>query len=94
MNQHWKNWLNTWELKKKIWLFRVLTSALKEFRASKVKLAQYGVDGVEEVIFDTVETANAPVEFYTLQGVRLNGAPTKGFYIVKQGAKALKFYKR
>ena len=66
----------------------------KEFRASKVKLAQYGVDGVEEVIFDTVETANAPVEFYTLQGVRLNGAPTKGFYIVKQGAKALKFYKR
>ncbi|MCM1368760.1 MAG: hypothetical protein NC204_00110 [Candidatus Amulumruptor caecigallinarius] len=49
----------------------------------------FEVGGVEGI---TVENANAPVEIYNLQGVRVNEA-TNGIFIVKQGDKVTKIVK-
>ena len=67
----------------------------QEFRVEKVKLAKYnngGADSIQDSIADT--DANAPVEFFTLQGIRLNAAPQSGFYIVRKGNKTYKYYQR
>ena len=67
----------------------------QEFRVEKVKLAKYS-DGIADGIEDTVDNSatDAPVEFYTLQGIRLNTAPQSGFYIVKKGNATYKYYKK
>ena len=41
--------------------------------------------GVDNIAFDV----NAPVEYYNLQGVKVEN-PTKGIFIKKQGTKATK----
>lgn len=43
--------------------------------------------GVEDVIVE--DNSNAPVEYYNLQGIRVNN-PVKGIYIKKQGTKTSK----
>ncbi len=60
---------------------------IKEFD-SYSKIVSYtapdaGVDGVE------VDNANAPVEYFNLQGVKVAN-PTEGLYIVRQGSKVSK----
>ena len=49
----------------------------------------FNAAGIENVTVD----ANAPVEFYNLQGVRLSSEPQQGFYIRRQGGKAVKMVK-
>ncbi|MDE6326129.1 MAG: hypothetical protein K2M02_08150, partial [Duncaniella sp.] len=60
-----------------------------DFRLEKLGAAQSAVDNV---FTDAVEEdPNAPVEYYNLQGVKVNvenAAP--GLYIVKQGKKVTK----
>lgn len=46
------------------------------------------MSGVEEV-FDEKDGVNVPVEYYTLQGVRVQN-PEKGIYIKKAGSKITK----
>ncbi len=65
-------------------------------RASGVKLLRYG-SGDEPDAIENVTTSfdeDAPVEIYSLQGVRLHAVPEKGVYIVKQGSKVMKYLKR
>ncbi|MDE7407915.1 MAG: hypothetical protein K2M76_05790, partial [Muribaculaceae bacterium] len=48
---------------------------------------QSGIDAVE------VENSNAPVEYFNLQGMRVNGDNlSTGIYVKRQGAKATKIY--
>lgn len=65
--------------------------AQQEFRADGVVLYRYDnavVDGIEDVRgCETEIDYNAPVEYYNLSGIRLNRAPEKGIFIVKQGRK-------
>lgn len=48
-------------------------------------LYESGVDGIE------ADDAEAPVEYYNLQGIRVYN-PTPGFYIMRQGSKVEKVY--
>lgn len=78
------------------WQVDLLNGAnTQEFRAEKVKLVKYDA-GTPVGIVETAaqEDANAPVEIYTLQGIRLNAVPQSGFYVVKQGSKVMKYLKR
>ena len=64
-----------------------------------VKIRNYGIynangdtgktaiSGVNEIVFDN---ANAPVEYYNLQGVRVDNPTAPGVYIVKKGNKVSK----
>lgn len=62
----------------------------QEFRADKVVLYGYGVQtGIETL---NVSDANAPVQFYNLSGLRLQQAPTHGFYILRQGGTTRKLF--
>lgn len=45
------------------------------------------ISGVENV---AAETENAPAEYYTISGVRVQGQPAPGLYIVRQGNKVSK----
>lgn len=65
----------------------------QEFRADNIVLYSYGVDTAIENISDD-EATDAPVQIYSLQGMRLNSAPAKGFYIIRQGNKAYKYYRK
>ena len=59
----------------------------QEFRADKVVLYGYNIaSGVEMVNVEGNETS--AVEYYTLTGLRLQKAPQRGFYIVRQGSSA------
>lgn len=53
---------------------------------TKVTVNYTTISGVADIEFDE----NAPVEFYNLQGVRMNGELTPGLYIRRQGSKAAK----
>lgn len=48
---------------------------------------QWTGTGVEDIIIDT----NAPIEYYNLQGIKIEN-PTNGIFIKKQGGKATKSY--
>lgn len=51
-----------------------------------------GVQGIEDIVNDN---ANAPVEYYNLQGIRVNGDNlTPGIYIRRQGTEVTKVYVR
>ena len=64
-------------------------------RASGVKLLVKG-DGSAVGIRDakTEENIDAPIEFFTLQGIRLNAAPQHGFFLMRQGSKVVKCYRK
>lgn len=47
------------------------------------------VDGIDHVITDSA-SASAPVEYYNLSGMKVEGAMTPGFYIRKQGTQCSK----
>lgn len=47
------------------------------------------VSSVED-IFDEIDADNAPVEYYTISGVRVMGQPAPGLYIRRQGDKVSK----
>ena len=67
-------------------------SGQQEFRASKVVLYGYGVEsGIETMTL--MDDPNAPREYYTLTGMRLQQPPQHGFYIVRQGGKTQKRWK-
>ncbi len=67
--------------------FDVVTNG-KNKRAdfSKITVTFADKAGVEDIELDN----NAPVEFYNLQGVRMNGDLTPGLYIRRQGSKTAK----
>lgn len=51
-----------------------------------------GVQGIEDIVNDN---ANAPVEYYNIQGIRVNGDNlTPGIYIRRQGTEVTKVYVR
>lgn len=51
-----------------------------------------GVQGIDDIVNDN---ANAPVEYYNLQGIRVNGDNlTPGIYIRRQGTEVTKVYVR
>ena len=68
----------------------------QEFRVEKVKLAKLGGGDDPDAILDTRADLDeqAPVEIYSLQGVRLHAVPESGFYIVKQGSRVMKYYRK
>ncbi|MCM1450427.1 MAG: hypothetical protein NC082_08795 [Clostridiales bacterium] len=49
--------------------------------------------GVDDVVVDGAENENAPVEYYNLQGMRVEN-PSNGIYIKRQGNKVSKIYVR
>ena len=70
-------------------------SGTQEFRAKSVVLYSYGdATAIGDITTDAVSASDAPVEVYSLQGIRLNGTPKAGTYIVRQGDKVLKYYKK
>lgn len=51
--------------------------------------------GIEDIFADSESDSNTPVEYYTLQGVRLADAPTvPGIYVARQGEISRKIYIR
>ena len=59
----------------------------QEFRADKVVLYGYNIaSGVE--MLNVEANDKLAVEYYTLTGLRLQKAPQRGFYIVRQGSRA------
>ena len=62
----------------------------QEFRADKVLLYGYGIQSGIETL--NVNDANAPVQYYNLSGLRLQQAPTHGFYILRQGGTTRKLF--
>ncbi len=49
------------------------------------------VTGVDEVFGDAeADNADAPAEYYTISGVRVNGDPAPGIYVVRRGNKVTK----
>ena len=78
------------------WQTDFTNAQTNNLRASGVKLLRYG-SGDEPDAIENVTTSfdeDAPVEIYSLQGVRLHAVPEKGVYIVKQGGKVMKYYRR
>lgn len=64
----------------------------QEFRASSVRLLKYMTSsGIEDAISDVV---SSPIRYYTLTGMQLSGVPQHGFYIVRQGKKARKIFRK
>lgn len=61
------------------------------FGTSKFMAANFTISTSESGIQDVVVDENAPVEWFNLQGVRVNGENlTPGIYIKRQGSKAVK----
>lgn len=64
--------------------------AEQEFRAETIRLAAHAdLSAVEEMAIGQ-DTENAPEEYYTLQGIRINSPSAPGIYIVRSGSKAIK----
>ena len=95
---YWGIWFTLDEPKEVLlgWQVDLLNGAgAEEFRAIKVKLAK--LDGGEADAIETIKTdtnADAPVEIYSLQGIRLSSIPQHGFYLLRKGGKTLKCFKR
>lgn len=54
-------------------------------------LPQNTVTGVDDVFGDAeADNADAPAEYYTISGVRVNGDPAPGIYVVRRGNKVTK----
>ena len=67
-------------------------SGQQEFRASSVRLLQYGESvGIERTEQDEL---SGPTRYYTLTGTQLQSEPAHGMYIVRQGKKALKVFRK
>lgn len=64
-------------------------SGQQEFRANQITLYSWQKGTVIEDI-STDADINAPVEIYSLQGIRLNNEPERGIFIVKKGQKVVK----
>ena len=65
----------------------------QEFRASKVSLLSYTTDTSIDDIIDSNKVMpdfNAPATFYSITGVKLNEAPRKGIFIMRQGGNTYK----
>ncbi|MBQ6965705.1 MAG: alpha-L-fucosidase [Bacteroidaceae bacterium] len=62
----------------------------QEFRVEKVKLAKQKSGEYDAITTIGTDLNTAPVEIYTLQGIRLGSIPTHGIYIVKQGGRVRK----
>ena len=68
-------------------------SGQQEFRADKILLCGYDVaTDIEQI--STTDEEGAPVEYYTLTGVRLQQAPLHGFYLVRQGGRTVKCFNK
>ena len=65
----------------------------QEFRESKVTLPSYTTDTSIDDIIDSDKVMpdfNAPATFYSITGVKLNEAPRKGLFIMRQGGNTYK----
>ena len=94
---YWGIWFTLDEPKEVLlgWQVDLLNgAATQEFRAIKVKLAKLdsNADAIETIKVDA--DADAPVEIYSLQGIRLSSIPQHGFYFLRKGGKTLKCYRR
>ena len=70
----------------------MLGSGQQEFRATSVRLLQYNKTvGIESAQDDSTDT---PASYYSLTGMRLKQEPQHGLYIMKQGKKAVKRYRK
>ena len=67
-------------------------SGQQEFRADKVLLYGYGID--TGIILQTAQSSSLSPEYYTLTGIRLRQAPQHGLFIVRQGSKTQKVFKK
>ncbi len=65
-------------------------SNTQEFRAKTVKLIRYSEETSVELLRG--DSDDAPVEIYSLQGMRLGSMPQHGFYIIRKGSKSQKHY--
>ena len=72
---------------KGLFLWPSATTNLYYANTTAVNISIKKTSGVEEIT--EVEGDDAPVEYYNLQGIRVNN-PTSGIYIVRQGAKVSK----
>lgn len=68
-------------------------SVTNNLRASGVKLLKDDPTGIIG-IGDDNDYSDAPAEIYSLQGIRLSSVPDHGLYIIRQGAKSVKKYKK
>ena len=71
--------------------------ATQEFRASEISLLKYketegGGDKIDTV--KAVPDFNAPAEYYTIAGTRLDKEPSQGFFIMRQNGNTFKMYNR
>ncbi len=64
----------------------------QEFRADKVVLYGYNIATAIQTVTDE-DSSDAPVEIYSLQGIRLQQVPQHGVFIVKKGNKTVKMMK-
>lgn len=62
------------------------------FKVTKLMLVEGGLSSIEETLVDNDE--NAPVEYYNLQGMRVNEPAAGGLYIRRQGNKVTKIIVR
>lgn len=65
----------------------------QEFRASSLKLLQYGVTAIDHPRNEVILFTGTP-RYYSLTGVELPRPPQKGLFIMKIGDKALKVFIR
>lgn len=68
------------------------TKHVRKVTTVTVKVSpQYTVTGVDEVFGDAeADNADAPAEYYTISGVRVNGDLAPGIYVVRRGNKVTK----
>lgn len=68
-------------------------SVTNNLRASGVKLLKDDPTGIIGIDDDN-DYSDVPAEIYSLQGIRLSSVPAHGLYIIRQGAKSMKKYKK
>ena len=79
--------VNNWNRSKQLPDYPIVGGRDYYFTASPEALVEKTVSGIEDVVADE----EAPVEYYTLQGIRV-AEPAGGFYIRRQGASATKIF--
>ena len=66
-------------------------ASAQEFRVEKVKLAKMSeANAIEDVMTEENVDVDAPVEYYSLQGIRLNTLPAHGMFLMRKGNKTMK----